>query len=344
MRRYNRGQAIAAGGAAVLGAGGNFLYNRFVRSQQAQPQPPSYQRSMGVKAQNLARLARLPVPRGRKRKQPLKKRVQHLEKRARDEDSVLIYKVSGKDSLRPAMNTASYGFASCVSISGIESAAALARFFDPAAPGTLVTASLVTGSYSSKFRVGISCNITFKNNYQVPCVFHVAMVRPRAAVSTSPNTARTNGLTDQGAPASDSPMLNYGDSKQFRETYKTVKKMKRYVLAPGKQIVCTHRQASFLYDPSYFDTQTATYQPRARSALWIYRVQGVVGHDTVVATEEGIMPAGLDVYAMDVYSIHYNSGGAPVNTIVVSDGASTSFTTGGVVSQPVVDNQAYSIN
>jgi len=305
---------------------------------------PINSKEAAVRAMTLARRRRLPFKRTVKKKAPLVKRVRHLEKLAKDEDSLVIYKVSGKDYLRAGVNNAVYGFASCLNITGIEAAAAQARFFDPAAPGTLVTASLVSGTYQSKFRIGATCSITFKNNYQVPCIFHVGMVVPRAATSTSPQTARTNGFVDQGNPTEGSPMLNFSDCKQFGETYRFTRKLKRYILAPGKQVTLTHYQKSFLYDPSYFDTQTATYQPRAKSTLWVYRVQGVVGHDTAVASEEGLLPAGIDVYAMDTYTIHYNSGGAPVNTIVLSEGASTTFTNGGVVSQPTADNQAYSIS
>jgi len=289
------------------------------------------------------RSLRAPAPAGR-RKKALVKRVRNLEKRARDEDSILTYKVSAKDTLRPSVNSAAYGFASCLSIANIEAAAATARFFDPAAPATLVTASLVAGTFASKFRVGAHCSITIKNNYQVPCYLTVGMVVPKAATSTTPNSARTGGLTDQGNPTESSPMLTWGDSKQFNETYRFSLKPRKFLLKPGGQKTFKHRQLPFLYDPAYFDTQTSTYQPRARSALWVYRCQGVPGHDTVVATEQGIMPAGIDVYAYDTYTIHYNSGGATLTTIVLSEGAATSFSTAGVVSQDLVDNQAYSVS
>lgn len=286
-------------------------------------------------------VALAPVPRGKK---TLTKRVRNLEQRVRDEDSILTYKVSAKDRLNPGVNSATYGFASCLSIANIEAAAANAKFFDPAAPGTLVTASLVSGTYSSKFRVQARCTITIKNNYQVPCVLHVGMVAPKVATSNSPNTAYTNGLADQGNPNSGSPMLHWSDSKQFGETYKFTRKVKKILLRPGAQRTFVHKQASFLYDPSYFDSNTETYQPRARSKLWVYRCQGVPGHDTSVTTEQGLLPAGIDVYAADTYTIHYNSGGATLNTIVCSEGASGSFTNAGVVSQIVADNQSYSVS
>jgi len=202
----------------------------------------------------------------------------------------------------------------------------------------------VAGTYASRFRVGAHCCIIFKNNYQVPCYLTVGMVVPRVATSTSPNTARTNGLTDQGNPTEASPMLSWGDSKQFGETYRFSRVPRKFLLKPGAQKVFKHRQAAFPYDPAYFDTQTSTYQPVAHSALWVYRCQGVPGHDTVVSTEQGLMPAGIDVYAYDTYTIRYNSGGATLYTIVLSEGASTSFSTSGVVSQDLADNQPYSVS
>lgn len=289
-------------------------------------------------------LARKPRTTALSRKAPLAARVKRLEKQSRDEVSILTYKVNAKDSIRPPAMQTAYGFASCLSISNIETAAANARFFDPSAPTTPVVASLVAGAFQSKFRVAATCQITFKNNFQVPCVLIVAQVRPRVATSTGPTQVFRDGLTDQGNPDSNSVMLTWSDSKQFKETYRFSVKPKRYVLPAGKEVTLRHRQRSFLYDPSFFDSNAATYQPKARSTLWVYRVCGEVGHDTAVATEIGLMPAGIDVFARDTYTIQYNSGGAPFDTIVVSDGATTTFTNGPVCSQVVRDNQAYSVS
>lgn len=278
------------------------------------------------------------------KKAPLKRRVRALEKQARDERSVLTYKVSGKDALRAGVAQAQYGYASCVQTAAIETAAGNARFFDPAAPGTLVTASLVTGTYQSKFRVQVRSQITIRNNYQTPCIVHLALVRPKVATSTDPNTATANGWVDQGNPSNTSAMLHWSDSRQFRETYKFIRKPKKILLQAGQQVSFTCKQKSFLYDPAYFDSNTATYQPAARSKIWIYRVQGVPGHDSAVSTEVGLIAGGIDVYPTDTYTIFYNSGGATLDTIVLSNGASTSFTNGGLVSQVVRDNQAYSVS
>lgn len=278
------------------------------------------------------------------KKAPLGRRVRVLEKQARDELSVITYKTNTSDYSRPSAFQALYGWQNAISIAQIEAAAANGRFFDPAAPGTLVTASLVTGTYQSKFRVQVRSTITIRNNYQVPAVVHCGLVAPKVATSTDPNTAVTNGWVDQGNPTNTSTMLTWGDSKQFRETYRFLRKPKKYNLPAGGEIIKVLKQKSFVYDPSYFDTNTATYQPAARSKIWVFRCMGVVGHDSAVTTEVTRLPAGIDIFVVNTYTIFYNSGGATVDTIVLNNGASTIFTNAGVVSQVVRDNQSYSLS
>lgn len=271
----------------------------------------------------------------------IKARLNAIERKMKDEVSVITYKVDTKDTLRPTVSQALNGYRECVAISEIEAALANARFFDPATPGTLITASLASPTYSQKVRISVSSVVVIKNNYQVPCYLYYGLIKPKAATSVAPTTAWTNGLTDSGNPTNTSYLLSINDSREFRETYKG--KMYRKILLPGQQVTYRHSVAPFIYDPAYFDANTQTFQPKAKCAEMFYRVHGVLGHDTTTATEQGVMPCGIDVHCRNVYRIYYNSGGASVRTIVLSQGAASSFTSAGVVSQPVVDNQSYSI-
>lgn len=272
---------------------------------------------------------------------PLAQRVAKLERSQGDSLSTLIYRYDDKDTLRPSTGTATYGYKDAVGTTAIELAIAQCRFFDPNAPGTLITASLATPTFSQKIQISAYAQCTITNNYQIPCVVTYSVARPKEDTSITPNLARTNGLTDVGNPDNSSTLISYNDSPQFRELWSV--KLVSKKLAPGQSIRMVHGQKAFTYDPALQDSHGQTYQRTTKSAVFLYRCQGVLGHDTAVSTEQGMLPAGIDVYISTTYTIKYNSGGTSVKTIVLNENASQSFTNGGVVSQVVVDNQSSSV-
>lgn len=279
---------------------------------------------------------------GMRRGTRLLQRVAKLERSQNDSLSKLVYKYDDKDTLRPTVGQATYGYKDAVGTTAIELALAQLRFFDPSAPGTLITASLATPTFSQKIYVSAYASCIIKNNYQVPCVVTYGVAFPKEDTSITPNAARSNGLTDVGNPDPASTLISYKDSPQFRDLWacKLISKQ----LKAGETLIMKHGQKPFTYDPALQDSHSQTYQKTTKSAVFLYRCQGILGHDTAVTTEQGMMPAGIDVYISTTYYISYNSGGAAVKTIVLNESASQSFTNGGVISQLVVDNQSYSIS
>lgn len=269
-------------------------------------------------------------------------RVKSLEQRQRDTMSLLIYKYDVKDTLKPSVGSATYGYQDAVGTTSIELAIAQCRYFDPSNPGTLVTGSLASPTYFQNILISAKSQMIIKNNYQVPCVVTYGVAYPKKDTSITPNLARTNGLTDVGNPDSSSTLISYRDSPQFNDLWRV--KLVNKLLKPGQQIIVKHRCKQFAYDPSLQDSHNQTYQRNTKSSVFIYRCQGVLGHDTTVTSEQGMLPAGIDVYVSTNYYITYNSGGASIRTVVLNENASQSFTNGGVVSQMVVDNQSYSLN
>lgn len=268
-------------------------------------------------------------------------RIRTLEKRTADTMSKLIYKFDTKDTLRASASTAVYGYRDAVATATIELALAQARYFDPSTPGTLITGSLASPTFQQNIMVSAFSNCIIKNNYQVPCYVTYGVAFPKDDTNIDPSTARTNGLTDVGNPDQGSTLLSFRDSPQFVDLWSYKSRSK--VLKPGDQLTISHGQKQFTYDPSFQDSHSLTYQRKTKSALFVYRCQGILGHDSAVSTEQGMLPAGFDVYVTTTYYITYNSGGASVRTIVLNETASQSFTNGGVVSQIMVDNQAYSV-
>lgn len=283
---------------------------------------------------------RYPLPKARN---PVIQRVRQLERKFADTLSTLVYKKDSIDTVRPSATTALNGYRNVVHQADIESAIAQARFFDPAAPGTLVTGSLAAPTYQQRIRIAVWTRVLIKNSYMVPCILTYGVLRPRSATSVAPTTAWTNGLTDQGAPSSSSYLLTMQDSIQFKQLWRCMKWYHKTLL-PGETVTITHNQPAFMYDPAYFDSETDTWNPKAKSAVVFYRVRGVLAHDTSVS-EVGIAPAGVDVQMFSTYKIYYNSGGASINTIVLSQGATSAFTNGAVTGMTdIPDNIAYSVS
>lgn len=323
--RRTTGMVGAAGTA--LAAIGTAMYRRYTKKKPAGPKkaPGNRRRTQAAASVGLAR------------------KVARLESQMKNTTSKLVYKWDNKDTLRASAGTAVYGWAYGIGTNIIEQALAQARYFDPTNPGTLITGSLATPTYQQSIDVSVFTKCLITNNYQVPVMVTYGIVTPKGDVTLSPNSALGAGLTDQGNPDSSSTLISYRDSKLFTDLWKVKSKLYSKVLMPGKSINLTHAQSRFMYDPSYTDSETETFVEKNKNAVFIYRIQGTLSHDSSVSTEQGMSPAGIDVYVHSVYTIKYNSGGASINTIVLAENASQSFTNAAVRSQVVVDNQSYSI-
>lgn len=340
MYMLSSGRRAFRGMSRLLPVGSYLAYRRGTML----PKPlAGMQKSLPTRSRVVKRAPARKMPvRAKKPRTNFAQRIKSLEARERETMSKLIYKYDNVDRIKPTVGAASYGFNNAVSSSQIEAAIAQCRFFDPSAPGTLITGSLATPTYFQNICVSVSSSMVISNNYQVPCVVTAGVVRPKHDTNITPYNAFTNGLADIGNPDNLSTLVSFYDSPQFRDLW--YGKLKAYKIMPGKTVVIKHFQKQFNYDPSFNDSHNQTYQKAHKSAVYLYRVQGVLGHDTSVATETAIMPAGIDCYFRSTYIITYNSGGASIKTIVLAENASQSFTNGGVVSQIVVDNQAYSVS
>lgn len=270
------------------------------------------------------------------------KRVAKLEKQVKGATSVLTYKADTAESVRPAAAGALNGYRDVIVASVIETAIAQCRFFDPSNPGTLITGSLATPTYQQKVRVAVYTKTQIKNSYMVPCVVTYGVVVPRQATSVSPTVAWTSGLADQGNPTNTSYLLGMSDSKLFKQLWHC-KQWRTKVLMPGQSVTVVHNQPAFDYDPAYQDSETETYNKREKAACVFYRIKGVLSHDTA-NLQIGVGASGVDVHSVSVYKVYYNSGGAAIDTIVLSQGATSLFTNGAVSGmKDIPDNIAYSV-
>lgn len=227
-------------------------------------------------------------------------------------------------------------------LSILESVIAQLRYYDPAAPSSLVLANGTTGAYQKEFLFKSSSHtITLRNNYQVPCNVRLYLVSSKVDTSIAANISFQNGLADIGAPSSTSPLVYLTDSKQFTDLYKIVKSTVVY-LKPGASVHLSHNIKPFQYDPSLSDSHNLAYQKRFHDLQFVVDIMGVLGHDTSVSGEQTNLQAGIDWEVRSTWVVKY-SAGTDLEYLYVDDQADTSFTNGGVVSNmPISDNQQFS--
>lgn len=226
---------------------------------------------------------------------------------------------------------------------GLESACANLRFYNPATPSTLTTASAVAGTYSRKVHFdSYTVSLTARNNYMVPCRLRFYLCTPKSDTSVGVLSYYSDGIADQVISGSTtSPMLYLTDINLVKDAY-NVKCVKNVTLEAGKEVTASHTVKDIAYDPSMYDTHAVVFQKKYKAFAWIVRVEGVPAHDTV-ASQYGLSASGVDLDAKIIAKISYDAG-IKLDDISYVDDRDTTFTNGAVVSnKPLSDNQSYSV-
>lgn len=238
-------------------------------------------------------------------------------------------------------NQTNHSLCDDVNMAAYESVLGNLKFFNPSAPGTLISASGATGTYYREYLFrSVSSIHTVKNNYQIPCKVTLYYCTVKNDTNIGPITAFTDGISDGSNAASTSLFINLTDSDEFNDLWRIAKK-KTKLLLPGRQMSLSYRFNNMLYSPATYDSHTSTYQKRFKCFVVICRVEGVQAHDSA-ANEVGFTNAGVDVTWRTSYKVQYDAGG-DINYLYVSENQD-SFTNGPLVSSmPVADNINYSV-
>lgn len=218
------------------------------------------------------------------------------------------------------------------------------RYFDPSAPGVLVTADPTTASYSHDLEFkNIYSRLRIRNNYLIPCHVRVYLCKSKSDTNNSPLTEYTAGIADQVVSAgvdTETALLYLNDIERVKEQW-NIDCVVDKVLNAGQEAITTHSTGSFKYDASHYDTEAIAYQKQWKAYCYVIRLEGVLGHDTGVGAEQGILPCKVD-YDMVVKAEIVYDAGVNLNDISIND-ARDSFTNGGVASvYSIPDNIAQS--
>lgn len=224
-----------------------------------------------------------------------------------------------------------------------EETLALLKYYDPATPGTLITAAAATGTYQKNFLVkDIYSKLVLRNNYQTDVSITVYLCKVKADSSISPYTAWEDGITtDAGNVTSKfSPNQYPTDYDVFNDLWST-KRVIHKTLSPGESTTASHTISDVEYNPALVDEHSATYQSRFRCAEWLVVVRGMPSHDTAL-DQQGLSAAGVDIVKYNTWKVSYDAG---VNLSFIMESDNLDTPTNGFVQshQPTPDNIAYSV-
>lgn len=295
------------------------------------------------------KLYRRAKPYTTKKKQTVKKQIREIQKSLKSDQAIHTNKTFWSGTVKSSVGLCQHAIIGDFRLdTGIETPVLPnLRYYDPSVPGTLVTASAATGTYSRQIHFkNVAASFTVRNNYQVPAKVRVYLCVAKGDTSVTPLTYYTNGITDQvinGGMDQTTPNIFMNDINVLKEQY-SIKCLRNTTLMPGKSFSVRHNTGSFDYDPSVYDSHSLTFQKKYKSWAIILRVEGVVGHDSAVSTEQCQIAAGVDYDAQRVSTITYDAGVNLDDIFLVDYRSSSSFTNGGLVSSmPVADNIGYSV-
>lgn len=184
------------------------------------------------------------------------------------------------------------------------------KYFNPASPGTLTTASPTTGTYQKTIRIKSSyMRMELRNNYLTDAHLTVYHCIPRSDTAINATSAWQNGIDDSaGGGVASTVQLD-----QFPTDYKTAKDLWTFkrlysgCIKGGMTKSFNVQAGSFNYDPSTADVQTDAYQKKFKSSSLMFVLRGGMAHDSITGTVN-CGPASLDYTLKYVWNVEWNAG------------------------------------
>lgn len=328
--------AEVGAGIGLAGSLGLAAIRRYF-AKERQKQERAFRRTLFPKKRRREKEPKKPLTTDQKQNKDIK----DMKKQMNLDTGTHIVRKRSTAQLLSAINAANHGEIALNSDSLIETTLTSLKYYNPSVPGTLTTASGATGSFTKQFNF-VKCHAVciLRNNYQVPVELRAFIVQPKSDNSKTPDTCYTDGLADIGSPSATSPQIYFTDSPVFTKLY-SVKKSVIKVLEPGQQVTLNWSARPFMYDPAYQDAHASSYKPLHEAAFLLYRITGVVGHNTTGAVV-GTLQAGIDVQTNVTHVVKYQAG-ADLKQITLIDGSGTTDANSVVSLKPTADNLPYSL-
>lgn len=257
---------------------------------------------------------------------PLESRVADLEKKSSAAMSIKSNAVLATYQGTSSLNDVTNYIIDVSDTTTIESEAlANMKFFDPAVPGTLVTATGATGSYVRDFHVESKLTVVISNNSTTPFWIAVYKCTPKMDSSVTAADAFSDGIADGTNTTGISALVSPMDAPHFTDLYNVTSVGKRRLVS-GQSKTYRFPWAKFSYDPSVVDTIPDIYQKMNKYRAFLFRQHGDYAHGTALSTSIGYTPSGSDVTYIREYCVTYDSGGPAVQYKYCTDSRVTAAT------------------
>lgn len=273
----------------------------------------------------------------------LKRSVKELKMSDDSSTGTLTYRNIHAGRLLSGVNQQGVTSINCCDTASYELVLSYLKFFDPANPGTLVTADGSSGTYQrNMYFPSVTMKTLFRNNYQTDVNLKVYLCEVRDDTDGTPTTMWSAGIANGTNLTNISELGQYpSDYDVLTDVYK-LKVVLNKSLSPGESATISHSVKNIEYDPATKDTHSLSYQKEYKSFFFLPVVSGTLSHDTV-QNEQGICAAGVD-YRVDYTYIAKYSAGINIKYTHVDLTGLDAFTNGAVQShQPIPDNTGYSI-
>jgi len=278
--------------------------------------------------------------RGKTRMDRVENAVKCLRQETNAALGMMTYRQSNTQQVLAANTQANAADIGQITTSLLENVLNNLKYFNPATPGTLTTASGSAGTYQRdilfKF---IQQKVTVRNNYQTDINVRIYRCTPKTDTSDTPSQTWTAGIADQ------SNAVSYGTPNQYPTDYQLFNDVWASsvvldtTLSPGQSAKFSNIAKDVEYDSAITDASTLAYQKKNKSCIFLAHVMGTLGHNTTGSTV-GILPAGLDIHIQRIMKVQYNAG-ININFLILSD--QTGVPEIGAVQshQPASDNLFY---
>ena len=229
------------------------------------------------------------------------------------------------------------------SIANMETALANLKYFDPANPGTLVTADFTTGTYQRQTHFkSMSTTLELRNNFISDCNIVVYLCKPKDDTDIQPHTAWSNGATD-GANVDTTSVATYpSDFTQFKDIW-TTKRVINATLSPGQSVSCSHTENDIMFDPSVIDSHNLGYQKEYKNFVFMVVIRGTPSHSSASSATRGLSAAGVDIIRKRTAVVNYDAG-IGIEYVHADTSGLNTLTSAVQSHQPVPDNVSYSVS
>lgn len=220
------------------------------------------------------------------------------------------------------------------------------KYYDPSAPGSLITANGNTGDYQRDFLITrASSELNLQNQGYVPQTVRVYECRPRLDTQLDPVQCWADGLADQqhGTLPLDTvaqPLTRPSDVVFFNTMWST-SNFKEVRLLPGQKHTFTTSHKPFTFDPSFTDIHSTLYQRKYQAMGWMVVLVGDVAFDSTLVSVSESNTANLLVSRTEVLEVQYDAG-VNVQTLEYNQTSSNSGLTAFNTARPTVNRVAAS--